>query len=163
MRHLFGREITSKRSAFIRYKKLPENHWLSGSVISIVRRLTLGELGSATGCLEAVLLSFLHSGVAGQEAGGLQGAAELGVQGQQGTGDAVTDSAGLAGNAAASHIDNHIHSVNHTGGNQGLTDNELQGVQAKVLVDVAAIDNEHGQRRTYDGRCRNDTSSCSRT
>lgn len=55
VRHLFGREITSKRSAFIRYKTLPENHWLSGSVISIARRLTLGELGSSSCGLQAVL------------------------------------------------------------------------------------------------------------
>ena len=46
-------------------------------------QLSLGELGSATGGLQAVLLSFLHSGVTGQETGGLQRSAVLGVQGQQ--------------------------------------------------------------------------------
>ena len=101
-------------------------------------RLSLGELGSATCGLQTVLLSFLHSGVAGQETGGLQGSAVLGVDGQQGAGDAVTDSAGLAGNAAAGDGDNDVNLAQHVGGDQGLTDDQLQGLQTEVVVDVAA-------------------------
>ena len=63
--------------------------------------LALGELGSATCGLQTVLLSFLHSGIAGHEAGSLQGRTVLGIQDNQSAGNAVTDSAGLAGNTAA--------------------------------------------------------------
>ena len=54
-------------------------------------RSALAELRSATSCFETVLLAFLHSRVAGQETGGLQSGAVLGVQAQQRAGDAVTD------------------------------------------------------------------------
>ena len=67
------------------------------------------------------MLSALEDVNAGHEASGLQSSAELGVQNDQSAGQTVTDSAGLAGNAAAV------------------------------------------QRRTYDGQCRKNTSSCSRT
>ena len=62
----------------------------------------LGELRRATGGLQTVLLALLHSGVAGQQTGLLQNGTHLIAVLQQGAGDAVTDSAGLAGNAAAS-------------------------------------------------------------
>ena len=66
--------------------------------------LTLGELGSATSGLETVLLPLLHSGVTGQIAGLLEGAAELGVCNEKGAGDAVTDCTGLTGGAAAVNV-----------------------------------------------------------
>ena len=105
-------------------------------------KLSLGELGSATCGLQTVLLSLLHSGVAGHEAGGLQGSAVLGVQQNQSAGDAVTDSAGLAGNAAACDGDNDVNLAQQVGGDQGLTDDQLQGLQTEVVVDVAAVDDD---------------------
>ena len=81
-------------------------------------RLSLGELRSATSGLQTVLLSLLHSGVTGQETGGLQSGAILGIQGQQGTGNAVTDSAGLAGNAAAGNGDNDVDLANQISGDR---------------------------------------------
>ena len=105
-------------------------------------RLSLGELGSATCSFEAVLLSFLHSGVAGHETSSLQSGAELGVQGQQGTGNAVADSAGLTGHAAACDGDNNVNLANQVSSDQGLTDDQLQGLQTKVIVDIAAVDDD---------------------
>ena len=106
-------------------------------------RLSLGELGCATCSLQAVLLSFLHSGVAGQETCSLQSGTDLGVQQSQSTGNAVTDCASLAGNTAASNSNNNVNLANQVRSDQGLTDNQLQGVQTKVIVDVAAIDGDH--------------------
>ena len=59
--------------------------------------LTFGELGRAAGGFEAVLFAFLHTGIAGEEAGFFQFGAEFGVHFAQGAADAVTDSTGLAG------------------------------------------------------------------
>ena len=44
-------------------KKSPEIRRFRGFVVNSKQISALGELGSATGCLEAVLLSFLHSRV----------------------------------------------------------------------------------------------------
>ena len=53
----------------------------------------LAELRGAAGGLEAVLLALLHSGVAGEEAGGLEGGAVVLIDDDQGAGDAVADGA----------------------------------------------------------------------
>ena len=105
-------------------------------------RLTFAELGRATGGFETVLFPLLHSGVAGQKTGGLQGGAVLRVHRQQSPGNAVTDGAGLAGDAAAGDGADDVHLAHHVGGDQGLTDQELQGVQAKVIIDVPAVDDD---------------------
>ena len=129
--------------AKIKAKRKPRNRcgfWVFEVLMR--NRLSLGELGSATCSLQAVLLSFLHSGVTGQETSGLQRSAVLGVQIQQGAGDAVTDSAGLTGNAAAGDGDNNINLAGHIGGNQRLIDDQLQGVQTEVVVDLAAVDDD---------------------
>ena len=104
--------------------------------------LALGELGSTTCGLQTVLLSILHSGVAGHEASGLQSGAELVVQDHQSAGDAVSDSAGLAGNAATGDGDRDVDLAQHVSGDQGLTDDQLQGVQAEVLIDVPTVDDD---------------------
>ena len=94
-------------------KENPETVAVSGFLKFLMRdRLSLGELRCATSGLQTVLLSFLHSGVAGQETCSLQSGAQLGVQGQQVTGDAVTDRAGLTGNAAACDGDNNVNLAN---------------------------------------------------
>ena len=57
-------------------------------------RSALAELRSATGGLEAVLLTLFHSRVTGQQAGSLQGRTVAVLDLQQRTGDAVADRAG---------------------------------------------------------------------
>ena len=76
-------------------------------------RLSLGELGRAAGGFQAVLLALLHSGVAGQEPGGLQRGTISGVHHQKSSGDTVADGAGLAGHAAAADGGFHIDLVHH--------------------------------------------------
>ena len=120
-------------------------------------RLSLGELGSAAGGFEAVLLSFLHSGVAGQEAGGLEGCAVLCVDAEECAGNAMTDSAGLAGNAAALDGADDVDLADGVGADQGLTDDELQGIETEVVVDVTAVDDDGAgavlvNANTGDGR-----------
>ena len=54
----------------------------------------------------------------------------------------MTDGAGLAGNAAAGDGYNDVNLAQQIGGNQGLTNDQFQGLQAKVLVNIAAIDGD---------------------
>ena len=63
--------------------------------------LTLRELEAAAGLGAAVLLALDDAGVAGEEAGLLDDAAERGLEAGQRLGDAVLDRAGLARKAAA--------------------------------------------------------------
>ena len=74
--------------------------------------------------------------------GGLQGGAVLLVGQQQSAGHTVTDGAGLAGDAAAGDGGHDVHLAQLLGGDQGLTDQELQGLQAEVIVDVTAVDGD---------------------
>ena len=71
-------------------------------------RLSLAELRCATSGFEAVLLTFLHTRIAGQEASLLQDSAVLIALLQQGAAQAVTDSASLTGNTAAGNADDDI-------------------------------------------------------
>ena len=64
-------------------------------------RLSLGVLRRLAGLLEAVLLAFLLPRVAGEEAGLLEVGAQLGVELDERTGDAVAQGAGLARGPAA--------------------------------------------------------------
>ena len=54
----------------------------------------------------------------------------------------MTDSAGLTGDAAAGDGGNDVHLAQLLGGSQGLTDQQLQGLQTEVLVDVTAVDGD---------------------
>ena len=104
--------------------------------------LALAELRRSARGLQAVLLALLHAGIAGQEPGLLQQGAVLGVHQQQSAADAVAQGAGLAGHAAALDGGNDVHLAQGIGGVQGLTDDHLQGLQAEVLVDIAAVDGD---------------------
>ena len=105
-------------------------------------KLSLGELWSTSCGFETVLLSFLHSGVAGHEAGGLQRSAVLRVQGDQSAGNAVADGAGLTGNAAAGDSSLDVDLADGAGGDEGLTDDELEGIETEVIVDITAVDGD---------------------
>ena len=54
----------------------------------------------------------------------------------------MTQSAGLTGHAAAGDGSHDVHLAGVAGSLQGLTDDHLQGLQAKVLVNVTAIDGD---------------------
>ena len=61
---------------------------------------------------------------------------------QQGAGDAVTDGAGLAGNAAAGDGANDIKLAQGIGEGHGLTDDQLQSLKAEIIVDVSAVNGD---------------------
>ena len=65
------------------YRKSPENCVFPSFLAFLSCRLALGELRCTTSSLQTVLLTFLHTRIAGQEASLLQGAAQLGVELQQ--------------------------------------------------------------------------------
>ena len=115
---------------------------VSGFLSCFELKSALAELRSATGGFEAVFLSFLHSRVAGQEACGLEGGAELGVDAEKCACNAMTDGACLAGDAAAFDGADQIDLAQQIGSSQRLTDNHLQGVQAEVLIDIPAVDGD---------------------
>ena len=54
----------------------------------------------------------------------------------------MTDGAGLTGNAAAGNGDNHVNLAQQIGGDQRLTDDQLQGLQTKIVVDITTVDND---------------------
>ena len=108
----------------------------------LISRLSLGELGGAAGCFETVLFALLHSGVTGKEAGLLKGRTVLLVDAQKGSGDAMTDGAGLAGNAAAEDGNYNVEAAGGSGELQGLTDDELKGIETEIIVDVTVVDGD---------------------
>ena len=72
------------------------------------KRLSLGELGSAAGTFEAILLTLFHSRVAGQQAGLLQRGTKRLVILQKGASQTVTDCAGLTGHTAAGYAADNV-------------------------------------------------------
>ena len=105
-------------------------------------RLSLAELRCATCSLEAVLLTLLHTRIAGQEASLLQNRTILIALLQQGAGQAVADSASLAGNTAARNADDDIVLALQAQQDQRRTDDQLQGLQTEVVVDITIVDGD---------------------
>ena len=91
--------------------------------------LSLRELRSATSGLETVLLSLLHTRVAGQEAGGLQSGTIVSIGSQQSAGNTVTDCAGLTGDTAACNVGDDVELTGGAGNAEGLVHDELQGLE----------------------------------
>ena len=54
----------------------------------------------------------------------------------------MADSTGLTGYAAAGDGDDNVNLAQQIGGDQRLTDDQLQGVQTEILVDVTAVDDD---------------------
>ena len=102
----------------------------------------LAELGCTTCSLQTVLLTFLHTRIAGQEASLLQDSAVLIALLQQGTAQAVADSASLTGNTAAGNTDDDVILALQAQQDQRRTDDQLQGLQTKVVVDVTIVDGD---------------------
>ena len=54
----------------------------------------------------------------------------------------MTDGACLTGHAAAGDSDNQVNLAQHVGSDQRLTNQQLQGLQTEVIVDVTAVDGD---------------------
>ena len=106
------------------------------------RRLSLGELGCATGALETVFLTLFHSGITGQETCFLENGAKLGVILEQSTGKTVADGAGLAGNSAAAYATNDVEFAVRLGDCERLTNDELKSFKTEIFVNVTVVDGD---------------------
>ena len=105
--------------------------------------LTLAELGSLTSFLESVLLSLLHSGVAGQEPGGLQsGTIVLVLDGAESAADAMSQSAGLSGITAASDGGDDVVLAFTSGDLKGALDLSLDDLQSHVVIQGLLVDGD---------------------
>ena len=116
-------------------------------------RLSLGELGSATGCFETVFLPLLHPGVTGQEACLLEDRTIIGIDIEKSTGDTVTDSTGLTGIAAAVNINEDVKLAEGVGELEGSTNDHLEGFISKVIVEISLVDDDFAGagNETYTG------------
>src|SRR5580704_15337062 len=76
--------------------------------LAVIQRLPFGELEASAGALLTVLLALLTTGVAGDEAFGLERLAELGVEDHEGAGDAELDCVGLTHDTAALDGGDHV-------------------------------------------------------
>ena len=112
----------------------------TGSHMARIERLTLGVLVTGAGSSQTVLLTFLLTGIAGQQAGMLQGAAQGGIGLEQSTGNAEAHSFGLTGNAAAAHVDLDVVLFGELGEGKRLTDDHLQGLAGEILIHGTAVD-----------------------
>ena len=104
--------------------------------------LSLGELGSTTSCFETVLLSFLHSGVSGEESCLLEKGAVGIVSEKECAGYTVADCACLTGDTAAVYVSNDVVLADSVCNAEGLVDDELEGFEAEVIVYVTAVDGD---------------------
>ena len=112
------------------------------NVSYMLRRLTLGELGCATCSLEAVLFALLHPGVTSEEASLLEGATQLGISDDEGTGDTVTDRTGLTGGAAAVYVYAYIVLAEGVSEYEGSANDHLQGLKTEVVFDIPVVDGD---------------------
>ena len=136
------KQFITFKSGTAQKDKVPETVKFPGLLNKLGIRLSLGELGGAAGGLETVLLALLHSGVAGKEAGGLESGTISLVDLEEGAGYAVTDGAGLAGDPAAGDGGVDIDLAAEAYGLEGLTDDELKGVESEIIVEITAVDGD---------------------
>src|SRR4051812_20287444 len=100
----------------------------------------LAELRSLAGLVQAGLLALHDAGVAGEEAFALQHRPQLRVRLDERTGDAVTDSAGLAARPTAVHADSHVVRALDAGDAQRRHHLRTMGQAREVVVEVPAVE-----------------------
>src|SRR3569833_2165361 len=114
------------------------------------RLLTLRVLRTFSRFVQTDLLALDLAGVAGEEAGTAQGAAERLVMLHQRTGAAVPDGAGLAAVAAAAHGDREIHGVRRIGQLHWLAHDAARRLTTEVIFDGAAVDGDLARARAQE-------------
>ncbi len=118
--------------------KNPRNAKLRGFVKS-----AFGELRRTTGRFEAVLLTLFHTRIAGEETGFFEDRTHLFAVLEQGAGDTMADCTRLTRNTAACNGTDNIKLADCIGEIEGLADDQFQGLETEIIVDV----------RTVDGNC----------
>lgn len=104
--------------------------------------LAFAELEALAGTGLAVLLAFAHTRIAGQHLVRLEERAERGVTGEQGPGDPVAASSGLAVRTAAGDADLDVVLAGRGGGREGLGHREAQRLDREVNFERAVVDED---------------------
>lgn len=107
-----------------------------------IQRLSFAELDAATGTTQTRLLSFLHAGIAGQEATIAKCVMECFVKTDQCTGQSHADGTALAGQAATADADDHVNFVSQLNSGQRFDHGLLVLVVHKVLVEWTPVDGD---------------------
>src|SRR3954447_18905408 len=106
----------------------------TGSALRVLRRLA--------GLLQAVLLALGDAGVAGEEAGLLQGRAVIGLDRGEGTGDRQAQGAGLTADAATLEDADDVVLLALLQDHERLADELLVHLVGEVLLEGAAVEAE---------------------
>src|SRR5208283_263820 len=106
------------------------------------RRLPLGELEALACALLAVLLAFLHTGVAGQKAILAKSRAQFRIETADGAGEPHAHRAGLPANAATLRGGHNIHLLRYAAELQRLGGVMTPGMIRKIFIDFAAVHRE---------------------
>src|SRR5208337_3703019 len=106
------------------------------------KRLPLGELEALARALLAVLLAFLHAGIAGQKAVLAKCRAQFRVEAADGAGESHAHRAGLPADAAALGRGHDIHLLRDAGELQRLGGVMTPGMIREILIDFAAVHRE---------------------
>src|SRR5262249_30175842 len=112
--------------------------------------LPLRELGCFARLVQAGLLALDLAGVAGEEALALERDAEVGVDLDEGAGDAVADRAGVARGAAAVPPDAQVVGARELGGLERRQDHLPMGEPREVRGELLAVDPRLPGPRTED-------------
>ena len=118
-------------------------------VLNLCNSLSLGELRCTTCALESVLLSFLHTRVTSEEASSLECGLVCLVSLYERSCKTVTDSACLTGKTAAVYVCDDIELTSSAGNTEGLVNDELEGLETEILVDVLLIDGDNACAGNY--------------
>src|SRR5271157_5740730 len=103
------------------------------------KRLPLGELEALACALLAVLLAFLHTGIAGQKAILAKSWAQFRIEAADGAGESHAHRAGLPANAATLGRGNNVHLLRDAGEFQRFGGVMTPGMIRKIFIDFAAV------------------------
>src|SRR5438132_6403042 len=106
------------------------------------RALPFRVLRALARLVAAVLLALDLARISGEEAGLLERLAVLAVGEQQGARDAVTQSLGLGGDAAAVDVRHHVEAVPRVGHLEGLIDHHPRGLAPEIIIQTPTVDVE---------------------
>ena len=132
--------VCSAAQVFVK-QNTPETQRLPGCIHpNGWKKSSLGELRRASCRFEAVFFPFFHTRVTGEEPGLLENGAELRVELEERSGQAVADCASLSGNAAAGDGADDVELALRLGECEGLADDQLEGIEAEVIIDRATVE-----------------------
>ena len=129
---------------------------LHSQIISSLRKLR-----SASRCFETVFLTLFHTRITCEIAGLLDDRTKFRIHLDEGTCEAVADSAGLTCVTAAADCHIEVIFAESIDQRERLADDNLEGFRSEIIIDVTLIDNDLASslRKEYSGD-RTLSSSC---